>query len=605
MHIGKCAAGASFFGLAIGGGVAPTGNVAQAQEAARGIEEVVVTARRREENLQDIPLSITAFGSDQLEQQNITNMENLNTSIPNIAINGGGVTGPSDGTFHMRGIPGVAVYVDGVAKTGAGGLLLDVVELERVEVLRGPQGTLFGKNAIGGAIQFVTQKPREEFGARIKTTFGSYDRRDVIVNADIPLSDTLFAKVTGASVERGGFVDSQVIDKSFGSTETEVARGMLLWRPTDRFEALFSYETNDWTTNGQAEISWDINAPPYAAAGFDVSNETHSYGAREEFKNTMDLLTPGGFNLADNFVIDVSYDLSDSLTLRSITGGRDLRHGNQNDLDGTEHDIFQQWFYSEREEFSEELQLLFSGERVSGTAGLYYFSDENANRTNRWLNVDLNELGLWGDSPFNFDETQGLPPGWRNDGGRDETDGWAVFGEFTFTLTDRLALTAGVRHTEEDAYSAACPNLAVPIGRYPLELHEDVSCSFYNVDGTADFSNTSPRVSLQYTISPDIMVYGTYSEGFGAGGFDFNSAVDPDNLLPYTSEVLKNWELGWRSDLLDNRLRLNVTAFFGTWEDIQVAAEITPATLTTINAGEAEIKGFEIDGQWAPTDNFR
>ncbi len=592
-----------------GGAFSPVAsNTAQAQAQAQAqdslLEEVFVTARRREESLQDLPLSITAFGSEQLEQQNITNMENLNVSVPNIAVNGGGVTGPNDGVFHMRGIPGVAVYVDGVAKTGTDGLLLDVVEIERVEVLRGPQGSLFGKNAIGGAIQFVTQKPREEFGARLKAAYGSYDRRDVILNVDIPLGDNLFAKVTGASVERGGFVDSQVVDKQFGSTETQVGRGMLLWRPTDRFEALFVYESNDWRTNGQAEISWDLSVPPYAGVGFDVSNETHSFGARGEFRNTMDLLTPGGFNLADNFVIDLSYDLNDTLTLRSITGGRDLRGGNQNDLDGTEHDIFQQWFYIEREEFSQELQLQFDMPRLSGTTGVYYFSDENANRTNRWLNVELNEMGLWGDSPYNFDETSGLPPGWRNDGGRDETDGWAVFGEFTYDLTDQLALTAGVRYTDEDAYSANCPDLAVPLGRYPLELHEDVSCDFYNVDGSANFTNTSPRVSLQYAFDGDMMGYVTYSEGFGAGGFDFNSAVDPDNLLPYTSEILKNWELGWRSDLLDNRLRFNFTAFFGTWEDIQVAAEITPATLTTVNAGEAEVEGFEIDGIWAPTDNF-
>lgn len=605
MQAGKYAAGASVLGLALGAFVPAGSHTARAQEVARGLEEVVVTARRREESLQDIPLSITALNGEQLEQKNINNLENLNTAIPNIAINGGGVTGPSEGVFHMRGIPGVAVYVDGVAKTGNNGLLLDVVELERIEVLRGPQGTLFGKNAIGGAIQFVTQKPRGEFGARIKTAFGSNDWRDVIVNADIPLADNLFAKVTGASVKRGGYVESQVVDKSFGSSETEVARGMLLWQPTDRFEALFVYETNDWTSNGQAEITWDLNVPPYAAAGFDVSNETHAFGAREEFKNTMDLLTPGGFNFADNYVIDLTYDLSDTLRLRSITGGRDLRTGNQNDLDGTELDIFQQWFYSEREEFSQELQFLFTGARLSGTAGLYYFSDDNANRTNRWLNVELNQLGLLGEPPFNFDDTEGLPAGWRNDGGVNENEGWAVFAEFTYDLTDQLALTAGVRYTEEDAYSAACPNLAVPIGHYPLELHEDVSCNFFNVDGSATFTNTSPRVSLQYTLNPDTMVYATYSEGFGAGGFDFNSAVDPDNLLPYTSEILNNWEIGWRSDLLDNRLRLNVTAFFGTWEDIQVAAEITPATLTTINAGEAEVKGLEIEGQWAPTDSLR
>src|SRR5690606_20572096 len=137
-------------------------------------------------------------------------------------------------------------------------------------------------------------------------------------------------------------------------------------------------------------------------------------------------------------------------------------------------DIFQQWFYEEREEFSQELQVLYTGDRLSGTTGVYYFQEESDNRTNRWLQVDL--PGSPG-AGFNFDETEGLPDGWRNDGGHSENDGWAVFGEFDYEITDPLSLTVGVRYTEEDAYQANCPNLAVPLGEYPQYLYEDTSCN--------------------------------------------------------------------------------------------------------------------------------
>lgn len=594
---------ASAVGLVIAGFVPGFCDDANAQGARGALEEVVVTARRREESVQDVPLSITAFGNEQLEQRNITNMENLNTAIPNIAINGGGVTGPSQGTFHMRGIPGVAVYVDGVAKTGNNGLLLDVVELDRIEVLRGPQGTLFGKNAIGGAIQFVTRKPQEEFGVRVKTAIGSNNRLDAIVNADIPLTDTLFAKVSGAYVERGGYVDSQVINKKYGGTQTQLARGMLLWRPTDKFQALAILERDDWYDGGQAEITWSMDTPLYAAAGYDTSNETNAYGARHEFKNTMDYNGPGGFALTDNYVLDLTWDLSDKMQIRSITGGRDQRWANHNDLDGTQFDVFQQWFYAERQEFSEELQFNYSGDRTSGTAGLYYFKDTNGNHINRWLQIELNELSTVG-GEYNFAETQGLPPGWRNDGGADETHGWAVFGEFTVNLTDPLALTAGVRYTKEHPYSKSCV-MADELGVYPLRLTESVECASVIVDGSSTFDEVTPRLSLQYSLDDQKMVYLTYSKGFSAGGFDFNSAIDPDHLLPYGPEILNNYEIGWRSDLLGGRLRFNAAAFFGKWSDIQVAAEITPATLTTVNAGTAEVKGYEIEGIWAPTDHFR
>ena len=169
------------------------GGIAAAQEGAATLEEVIVTATRREQNLQEIPLAITAISAEALEQRTIENVEDLQLLVPNVDIRGGGRAGGAQGSFTVRGVRGVSRYVDGVALSGDQGSLANVVELERIEILRGPQGTYFGKNAIGGAVQYVTQKPQDEFGARIKATLGQFNRADLIANVDIPLSDTVLS----------------------------------------------------------------------------------------------------------------------------------------------------------------------------------------------------------------------------------------------------------------------------------------------------------------------------------------------------------------------------------------------------------------------------
>jgi len=211
----------------------PTGVSAQEDGAdASGLEEIIVTARRREENLQEVPIAITAFSGEDLEIRSIENVEDLQVLLPNVDIRGNGTSGGNSGSMAIRGIPGVSRYVDGVHLSGGEGSLENVVELERIEVLRGPQGTYFGKNAIGGAIQYITKKPQEEFGARIKVTAGSFNRTDIIANVDIPLSDTVLTKVTAASLSRDGYVDSVTMNLSRRSSRQSTTAWTRTRRPT-------------------------------------------------------------------------------------------------------------------------------------------------------------------------------------------------------------------------------------------------------------------------------------------------------------------------------------------------------------------------------------
>ena len=330
---------------------------AQQQAASSTLEEIVVMARRREESLQDVPIAISAMTATEMEDRSINNIHDMSALMPNVTIAGGITTGNSSGQFVMRGIPGVSRYMDGVVQQTGLGALINVVELERVEVLRGPQGTLFGKNAIGGAIQYITQKPREEFGARLRATVGSYDRRDFIANVDIPLGDTLFAKVTGASLKRDGFVDSDVVDIKYGEQNNDVVRGQLAWKPTDSFQALVTVERSQVDERQQANVLYDVidnqtNVVQYNNAGFVFTDAIHAHGAREKYRNRSNYTGPG--NIWDSlfYTMDLNWSINDALTLRSITGGRDRTYGNYQDLDASEYAFFEIWNYSEGDEFS-------------------------------------------------------------------------------------------------------------------------------------------------------------------------------------------------------------------------------------------------------------
>ena len=574
-------------------------------QGVQALEEVVVTARRREENLQEVPVAITAISAEDLELRSIENTEDLQVLLPNVDIRGGGVSGGNSGNLAIRGIPGVARYIDGVALSGNQGSLENVVELERIEVLRGPQGTYFGKNAIGGAIQYVTQKPQEEFGARIKATLGEFNRTDLVANVDIPLSDTVLTKVTLASLNRDGYVDSVTIDESYGEIDNTIVRGMLQWAPTDSFQALFTAEYNHLETGLQANVLFDVfedvpfgpmTPQRYNAAGVPVTDELYAYGQREEYLNAVDYTGPGNLFDSNSFSANLTWDINDSVTFRSITASREFDYGSYRDLDATFLNMHNTWVYNEVEETSQEFQFLGSGDRYSWVVGLYYYEEDQRGAFNGWQRWELTGMGPAGPRP-------------RNEASLSVRTDTAIFAEFTYDLTEQFTLTVGGRYSEEELHAETFDPAAL-LGA-PDQPSFDVRGTISVVDGVPlvfdpDFDAFTPRVALQYQFTDTVMGYISYAEGFNGGGV--NARVDPtlpnNGIVPFDSEILANIELGLRSDLLDNRLRLNANYFTGTWEDIQVTEVLTPGQGTTTNGGEAEIEGFEIDALWRATDNF-
>ena len=434
------------------------------------LEEVVVTARRREENLQEVPVAITALSAEDLEIRSIENIKDLQLFLPNVDIRGGGITGGTSGLFTIRGVEDVARYMDDVVQTGGANALQNVVELERVEVLRGPQGTYFGKNAISGAVQYVTQKPREEFGARIKTTLGSYNRADIIANVDIPLSDTVLTKVTAASLNRGGYVDSLSVDESYGEIGNTVLRGMLQWQPNDSFTGLFTATYNNHDSSMQANVLFDVvenfpvpwamapwscgNGPEcYNARGIPFTDELYAYGKRGEYVSTSAYNGDGYDSTESTYTADLTWDLTDAITFRSISAVRDQDWGVFFDMDATELVFFDWWEYREQEQASQEFQLLGGGDRLTWVLGVYYLDSSTFNKDQIWENWEM-PGAIWASGMGRIRAV----PRYRHQEQFTSTEDTAVFAEVVYDITEQLSLTVGGRFSNETFYSEVYVN---------------------------------------------------------------------------------------------------------------------------------------------------
>jgi iron complex outermembrane receptor protein len=589
------------------------------------IAEVIVQARRRDENLQQVPVAVTAMDAQDIEVRSIQSAEDLNGRVPGVAVNGGNFFGRSTGAFRIRGIPGVAVYVDGVVRGAADGLLMNLVEIERVEVMRGPQGTTFGKNAVGGAVQYVTQQPREALGARVKATVGTASRADVVANMDLPLREHLLSKISLASFNRGGYVEAPTGDE-LGDQRDSVVRAELLWRPTDRMEARVIGEFAEQRSNSTPATVWSLNpvcpndplpdvfvgSVPnslciYEAVGAHI-RPAWLHGHREEWR------TEASEGLGNTYrslgaVVQWDWRMSDRLQWKVLAGQRQIEAFRDHDFDGTPYAIYQSFAGSEVEESNFEGQLLFSGARLSGVTGFYLYADDSWGSRQNWV---ANELRFEPYLTARRDLGGGyaaFDPSIIHILTRNRSEGWAVFSEWSYRLVQGLSISVGARFNHDRIASAAYR----PIGILPERCCARTRslrppAGVAPLSGSATFEEIAPRVSLQYQWAPGFMSYYTYSKGFGAGGFTGGGVPNLPNggFMAYGPETLTNHEIGVRTDWLDHRLRLNAAAFFGEYDDVQITEESqgAPGFPLMTNAGEGEIWGLEAEGIFSPNRNL-
>ena len=379
---------------------------AQSAEGAGVLEEVLVTARRREESLQQVPLAITALSGDQLEAAGVTEMRSLNAMVPNLSVQGGaGREIESSATFRVRGMPGVAVYVDGIDQTNAIGLFtMGVVEVDRIEVLRGPQGTLFGNSALGGAVQYVTRRPGDEFGARVNVRTGSFNRRDLTASVDVPFAENVLSKFTFADLQAEGFMNSVDSGNKYGDVNDQFYRADFLFTPGDAVTLRYSYDKSTQDRMGGSRAVWEIgpksiftlpngvlyNTNPHAQAYehafgilYDDQNAVsgHPGGVVGEFETRVAHDTRGLYLDLDRQTFDVAWDINDNLQVHGILGRREQDRRLMVDFDSDSR-----VFFADRQDNDEivedsyELQLLGShGDRsqFNWVVG-YYVNDRTS-----------------------------------------------------------------------------------------------------------------------------------------------------------------------------------------------------------------------------------
>ena len=567
--------------------------IAHAQDGAgNAIEEIVVTSRRKDENLQDVPLSVTVFSSESLEARNISNLVDLNTQVTNITIGAAGGFGGATSSVFMRGIgqdrsasvaePGVGIYVDGVYLGQADGGLLDLVDVERIEVLKGPQGTLFGKNAIGGLLHYVSKKPSDEFSGKVKATVGSFNRLDLEASVNAPLSDTAAIRVSMLSKNRDGHV-TDIFDPQnpvdVGDIGTQAARVQLRLLPSDTVDINFSVDYTRLDNNGtpSSVIAGNPNAFPaldFSGGGPPNLVTLGEFGLTpvptgDLYTTRLSADTKGEFEgLGMNLSIDWSVG---DIQLKSITAYRTFDAVYISDFDASAGVLRDETVTRSHDQFQQEFQVLgtLADDRLSYVAGAFFFT-KNPVDDRRQLRESLGGVNL-----LNFEL---------------DSDSFAVFGEAEYAFSDTFSVSAGLRGTWEEG---------------------SISAERNGTAGTAseDWSSTDYRIIGRYTPSENTMFYGSVSTGFKSGGFndrDPNPAEEFDGLVPYDPEEATAFEIGVKSTAFDGRLAYNVAVFQTDYTDLQLP-QILPGFDDVVvgNVGEAEIDGVEADFMFNVSDSFR
>jgi iron complex outermembrane receptor protein len=531
------------------------------------IDEVVVTARKRNEQIQDVPMSVSAVGAQDLEEGGYTMLKDIGFLFPNVSFNDSNGSGAS---LSIRGLESdafggdasVGLYLDEVYVGSEGTLGQRIVDIERIEVLRGPQGTLFGRNTVAGAINVTSVKPSAEPEFKLDATYGSYDLVSLRAVASGPLaSDRLFGRITAAHRTRDGQLENRLGGPAGNDQDGQSARAQVLFVPADSLELLLSLDASrDRTFDNLFDIT-GANALGRDPDGYDRVSEW----------------SPRGFNDRDIWGASVRATYTvDDLTVTSISALRSTKGGFLSDRDFTSIPILETGSKSNDDSFSQELRLSTSHEKgTNWVLGLYYFGLDDDRET------DVHILEGF------------LGPGLRDDVvTKAHTQTWsaAIFGNLDFALSDTTNLELGARYTHDQRDLSYEQTAALPIpGFLPVPLFTD----------SVSNGELTPTATLRYKASENFMTYVRYARGYKSAGFNSGPSANPDQLV-YKPEFVDSAEIGFKSDLLNQRLRLNLTAFYLEYKDIQLS-ELDFSGGFVSNAAEATSKGAELEIKIAPT----
>ncbi len=576
--------------------------------------DIVVTARRTEENVQRVPSAISVFNERTLDRIQATDTTGLQGAVPNLNIVQG--RGSSNATnIYIRGIgqpdalqtfdPAVGVYVDDVYLSRIRGNQLDLLDVERIEVLRGPQGTLYGKNTIGGAIKFVTRRPGQELRAEGSLTVGSYAQFELRGAVSGPLSDTVAVGFAIMRAQRDGFVEDRNDDRDYNDRNSIGGRAALAFTPSDRFrfDLTADYEHDDTHLTTGAPIN-DLTHLLTPSLLLPLERNPKDYDFTVE-------TTPGLPNSSKLTHWGVSgtaaYDVTDALTVKSITAYRKLNTKDYIDIDATALEVGDVLVDVHQNQLSQEFQLAYTSDRLTAVGGLYYLRENNESHQEAYAD-DLVDLTLFRTGtcipavtclpdfllgPSNF------PTFLRTIDDDLKTDSYAAYANASYAVTDALRISAGVRWTreEKDYFRTTSTFSSSPL------LTSVVPFEFVRKDHWTD---VSPMASIDYQFSPAVMAYLRYAKGFKSGGFN-GRANEVGSSTEYDPETVDSFEAGLKSTIA-RQLRLNLAVFHNSYKDFQARVSeldesTTPPTplLSVLNAGKLRIRGAELEAAWTPT----
>ena len=570
-----------------------------AQDTVTEEEELVVTARRTEESLQEVPASVSAFSEQQLQRLGATDATGLQGAVPNLNIVQG--RGSSNATnIYIRGVgqpdalqtfdPAVGFYVDGVYYSRIRGTQMDLLDIERVEVLRGPQGTLYGKNTIGGAYAIITRRPGQDPHGLFQVTAGDYGQLESRIAASGPLTDTLAIGGVLFGASRDGYVTNPVTNEEYNNRNAWGGRFQAAWDPASNFNVDFSVdyaEEDNALTMGQAVSSLTtIVGVPIPAGAVPSPLPEFNFTARA---------TPGLPNSSEmthwGSSLRASWELSDNLTLRSISAYRNLNYTDYVDIDATFLELGDVLVDVDQDQVSQELQAIWEGDRWTTIGGLFYLRENVGSHQEAYAD-DL--LGTFlGGGTFTRTVDDDL-----------QTTSMAAYVNATYQLTDRLSVSGGLRYTEEEkdyfrttsTFSSNALFTANP-ARPPV-----------NINDTWD--DISGLISIDYQLTDDFLLYGRVAQGFKSGGFN-GRANNPGEEAPYDPETVTSYEAGFKSDWFDNTLRANFAVFYNDYRDFQARVSnlttdpgsgLPSIELTVLNAGQLEISGAELELSYRPVE---
>ncbi|ARR56047.1 TonB-dependent receptor [Rhizorhabdus wittichii DC-6] len=618
--------GAAFFG----------GMPAVAATADAGVQaepegaDIIVTARRREETLQSVPIAVSAISAATLERRQIDSVAQVGEAIPNMTYQTGAPTGTGASTpsVFIRGIgsaetslgtePGVGLYVDDVYIARSVGSVLDLVSVDSVQVLRGPQGTLFGRNSLGGAILIRSRRPADRLSGSVELKTGRYDRADIRASLDVPLSDTLRTSLSGMRERRDGYVRNLDGDKANGNIHREAARFVAEWQASDTLKIDVNADLTRIRESAPPSVLLGlvptIPGTPVPSSIQEISNlQAGCFGgsvlADSGNPRCIDqgaILGPfrtlGGYS-TDNAIFDsqgsrpfgnasridirgvsgrLEWTLSPELSFKSITAYRTLDAFWTSNSDHTPNPGIETKNDQDQKQFTQEFQLLGKTGSLDWVLGAFYMHE-----TGDALNVVA------------------FPQVIFRSGGGFKTDAIAGFAQGTYRITPALNLTLGLRYTDERKKYDTLANqqiigvIADPVSRTFVDLRATPIPFVTGSTPNLAFTEFTPHANLSYDWSSDLMTYVSYSRGYKSGGYEQRLAPGTPTIPSFRPEYVDSYEAGLKATAFDRRLTISAAAFHAKYKDLQISVVDGPAPTLT-NGGDATLNGAELELGWRP-----